>query len=318
MKLKTSKQAVKAGFLILALLFWCASLWGQRFSEIIVFGDSLSDTGNTHIASGGFHYQPPYFEGRATNGETWVEYLARDLGLDVAAVGPYTLGGLNFAHGYAETGPGYRKLRDRGGVEVPVGPIPNVGEQIEIFISTGHSIAPDGLVVIWAGANDLIFNLLEGADPNVLISTVLTNLNGHISELIALGARNFLVLGQPDYGLTPLGLVADPAGLSFVAAVYNSNLEGMLNAIGTAAPHLTLYYSDTASIIQELVADPAAYGLVDVMNPTLDPNGADFFFAGYTGIDPETSLFWDLVHPTTLGHQLLADSIEFPPGRSVL
>ena len=46
------------------------------FSEIVVFGDSLSDTGNLNLASGGVFAGPPYFSGRFSNGPVWVEVLA--------------------------------------------------------------------------------------------------------------------------------------------------------------------------------------------------------------------------------------------------
>ena len=38
------------------------------FSELVVFGDSLSDTGNLYAASGGFPPSPPYFDGNFSNG----------------------------------------------------------------------------------------------------------------------------------------------------------------------------------------------------------------------------------------------------------
>src|SRR5687767_14594773 len=54
------------------------------FERIIVLGDSLSDTGNFFELSGGFP-PPPYFEGRASNGRLWVEYLADGFGMSIPA-----------------------------------------------------------------------------------------------------------------------------------------------------------------------------------------------------------------------------------------
>src|SRR4029453_12923135 len=50
------------------------------FSRIIVFGDSLSDTGNFYHLTGGFP-PAPYANGRFSNGPLWIEYLADDLGM---------------------------------------------------------------------------------------------------------------------------------------------------------------------------------------------------------------------------------------------
>src|SRR5689334_20546167 len=66
------------------------------FSRMIVLGDSLCDTGNFFSMTGG--YPPaPYFEGRASNGRLWVEYLADALGIEIGV-------GDNFAIWGATTG----------------------------------------------------------------------------------------------------------------------------------------------------------------------------------------------------------------------
>ena len=50
-------------------------------SEIITFGDSLVDTGNFSLATGGaIPPAPLYFNGRFSNGPVWVEQLANQLG----------------------------------------------------------------------------------------------------------------------------------------------------------------------------------------------------------------------------------------------
>src|ERR1051326_1783426 len=51
----------------------------QPFSHIVVFGDSLSDTGNYYQLSGGSP-AAPYAGGRFCNGPIWVEYLSLQLG----------------------------------------------------------------------------------------------------------------------------------------------------------------------------------------------------------------------------------------------
>ena len=48
------------------------------YTGLYAFGDSLTDTGNTSLASGGASPGPAYFNGRYSNGPVWVEYLARD------------------------------------------------------------------------------------------------------------------------------------------------------------------------------------------------------------------------------------------------
>src|SRR5689334_555410 len=93
------------------------------FDRIVIFGDSLSDTGNA---------------GRFTNGEVWVEQLARGLGLGVA---PARFGGFNYAVGGART---------QGGVF-------SLSEQVQLFIATRDSGRPDPatLYVVFGASNDI-------------------------------------------------------------------------------------------------------------------------------------------------------------------
>ncbi|HSH08934.1 MAG TPA: SGNH/GDSL hydrolase family protein, partial [Oceanipulchritudo sp.] len=69
---------------------------------------------------------------------------------------------------------------------------------------------------------------------------------------------------------------------------------------------------DTFSVINSIIADPAAYGLTNVYLP------AQMF-----PVDPNTSLFWDGVHPTTAGHRVIADQVieamleHYVPGQAI-
>ena len=75
------------------------------YSNLYVFGDSLSDTGNLSFATGGAvpGTAQPYFNGRFSDGPVWVETMAAHLGLAGDAA-PLHLGGKNFAFAGARTG----------------------------------------------------------------------------------------------------------------------------------------------------------------------------------------------------------------------
>jgi phospholipase/lecithinase/hemolysin len=47
----------------------------SKVHNLVVFGDSLSDNGNTYVAAG--LPKPPYYHGRWTMGITWVDYFTR-------------------------------------------------------------------------------------------------------------------------------------------------------------------------------------------------------------------------------------------------
>src|SRR4051794_25936876 len=80
-------------------------LQAGQFTQIVAFGDSLTDTGNlyavTQTSPSGPFPPSPYYEGRFSNGPVWVEWLALQLG--VPAPRPFVTGGTNYAFGGAET-----------------------------------------------------------------------------------------------------------------------------------------------------------------------------------------------------------------------
>ena len=127
-------------------------------SRMIVFGDSLSDTGSLSTLTDGSFANPPYFEQRFSNGPVWVDRLADRLGL--AAPVASLDGGTNFAYAGAQTGAG-----------LAFGFIPNVEMQIDEFFLTGDTLDGDDLIVLWAGANDSL-QFVQGAsgfDPETVV-----------------------------------------------------------------------------------------------------------------------------------------------------
>ena len=93
----------------LKLLSFCLALFLLRAScangRIVIFGDSLSDNGNSYAASNGRVPPSPYgttynssgvpgeiFPGRFTDGKNWVDYIpgvAKAFGLNIPAVTAY-------------------------------------------------------------------------------------------------------------------------------------------------------------------------------------------------------------------------------------
>ena len=53
------------------------------FQNLVVFGDSLSDNGNTFISVG--LPKAPYYDGRWTNGPNWVDYFSQLAGIPDAS-----------------------------------------------------------------------------------------------------------------------------------------------------------------------------------------------------------------------------------------
>ena len=257
----------------------------ETFSHILVFGDSLSDTGNYYRLSGGSP-PPPYAAGRFCNGPIWVEYLAASLGMeyqsaDNFAVGGATTGTLNSNDGFA--GKEYPGLLDEVASFAARRPVREPGR---------------ALYVVEAGANDFFVALATGTSPATLIGTGVGNTISAIQQLRGAGARFILVMNVPDLGVTPMAQSlgeGGPSMLSQLSAAYNQTLDLALEQLAQAGiPTIRL---DAFAVLDEMANKPADYGFSNVTMP---------FLLAPPGTNPDEFLFWDPVHPTTGAHEVLA------------
>lgn len=260
------------------------------FKQIYVFGDSLVDDGNLFAASGGSAPQsPPYFNGRFSNGSIWPELLASQLGL---TSNPAT----NFAFGGATTGTTNNTL--------PL--LPGLQTEISLFQSRFPSADPDGLYVIWAGGQDYLGSGI--ADPTIPV----TNLSTAVTKLAATGAESFMVLNLPDLGAIPAIPAGTPnsLGLTALTNAHNSALATALQALDTQNANIDILTLDVSSLFKQIVTNPANFGLVNVTGSVVtgfgtNPTFTDTFLS--SGATPNQFLFWDILHPTATGHQLVAN-----------
>jgi phospholipase/lecithinase/hemolysin len=252
-------------------------------SGVVVFGDSLSDTGNVAAATGGAFPPPPYAGGRFSNGPIWVEQFAKSLG--VAAPTPSSTGGTDYAYGFAQTGYGFSST------SVPGLTVPNMGTQISSFLAS-HTPSAGQLFVLWGGANDFFNGQTNPAVPA-------SNIVSEIQTLAQAGAKNFLVLNVPELGQTPAAATlpaAQQQGLNALSDAYNSTLQSSLTLLAAATPGVTIGQVDVAGLMQKIQANPSAYGFTNATDAALLTGHAT---------DPGY-LFWDSVHPTTQADALVA------------
>jgi outer membrane lipase/esterase len=287
------------------------------FKSLIIFGDSLGDSGNnafvfdrivapslppgtlrtqTPIPSQAFIPTFPYTSNRYSNGPVWVEQLADLLGMSALAS---NLGGTNFAFAGARTGP--------LGSSFPF----SLLDQVAGFLAPPGNNAPvDALYIIMGGGNDLRDILENGADPNVVIPTYVNNIRQILTRLHSEGAENFLLVNVPDVGKTPAvrsqGLGASTLA-SFLASQMNDALHFMLSMLPLDLLD-QLVELDSFALVSDIFTNPGNYGLIDAQSACA--------FACIAG--PDGTFFWDGIHPTTAGHRVLAlaalQLIPEPPG----
>jgi phospholipase/lecithinase/hemolysin len=276
---------------LLAVVSLTASAAAGPFSQLVIFGDSLSDVGNIAQATGGIYPGQYYWNNRFSNGPVYAEALASGLGVPMVRS---TAGGDNFAYGGAKTS-------GTGGLEGFF--IRDLDEQVDQYLATRTTDA-NALFVVFAGSNDLV-----GGQTNVSIPV--TNLAEDIGRLIADGARNFLVPNLPLLGYTPRynGSPATLATYNTRTEQFNAALSTMLDGLEANNPAVALHRFDTAGLFNQALTNPAAFGFTNVTQsaaPGLQP-GASSYNTNQIAPNPNEYVFWDDLHPTTAVHAILAE-----------
>jgi len=246
----------------------------ENLTQIYVFGDSLSDVGNFYQATNKQSpASPPYFKGRYSNGPVWVEYLASKLKVTSNLDN-------NFAYGGAKTGDSQA---------LP----PGVLAQIEKFKVKNSAANPKAIYIIWAGANDYFGG---ATDPSVPIN----NLTTAVKRLSEIGAKNIAVINLPDLGKVPATRTTERANLlSNLTEKHNAGLAASLKSLRSSLnPNINIRYIDVNSLFNQVYNSPGKYGFKNVTQSCL--------IKEIVCTHPEEYLFWDGIHPSTVGHKLLA------------
>lgn len=282
--------------LIAAATIAAASWPVAAYDQVVIFGDSLSDSGNNALVIGidagqvigSNSYIPTFAYGSGTysNADVWATTFAAGLGLQAL---PSLAGGTNYAYGGAET---------RGRVFPP-----SLRAQVEQFAGASIGSVSDTLFVIAGGGNNArsaLEAISGGARPLLTIGLAAqryaSDVGLMVDQLQGLGAQHIVVWNTPNIGLTPAvqaeGDLASQLG-GTVASFMNQALAGRLAG---EAGVVTL---DVFGLLGNAIANPGAYGFGNVT----DACGA------VLGCDPATYLFWDGIHPTSAGHALVAGAM---------
>jgi len=300
-----------AGALLLALV-WFAPASAVEFKRLVVFGTSLSDPGNFYALTGDALSAPytevddlyippaPYSKGgnHFTNGATWIEQLAKTLRVGEsaeAAIGTDSDAAANYSVG------GARAREDGVNFNLPV--------QVATFFNDVGYVAPaDALYVIDMGANDVRDALATGdpAQINAIFTAAINSIGTHLYQLYGTGARRFLVVNVPDLGVLPSIQIVNyfqpgaAAYATLLSGIFNDGLTYLLDGL-QMLPGIQIARLDIRAKVAQVIANPAAYGLTDATSPCITPD-----IAPYNCKKPDSYLFWDGIHPTKAGHEILA------------
>lgn len=307
----------------LLLVATVSSAQEKQFDRIVVFGSSLSDSGNAFVLLSnpqdyGFDEScnlgtpanmPPYDKlddflipdgtyakggHHVSNGATWVEQFARGRGLSgntKPALGNKGTKASNYAVGGARA------------VDYPCRF--NLSNQLAAYLEDGILATEKTLFIIEIGAND-VRDALATQDPNI-IGYALSNIGNAIGTLYSQGARKFLLVNVPAIGETPAVKMIDIIAPGAAAAAnaltqgFNSNLVPLLNFLNATLPEVDIRMFDLYTALNEIIADPENFGISNTQDACVTPNVAPF-----TCKNPDSYLFWDGIHPTKVVHAIMA------------
>lgn len=190
---------------------------GGNVTRVVIFGDSLTDTGRLKKRLKVFPMNP-YWIGRFSNGPAWPEYLAMATGMGVQN---HAYGGASAADRDALPGENfYSRIRHVGQFFVSGTIDLQISDYLERTLKDGTIERADTTAfLIWAGANDYIskepvsglittfLNSPEGeAGYKVVVERAVAQLVEHVRSLYLAGARRILMVNVPDLGRTPIVL----------------------------------------------------------------------------------------------------------------
>ena len=313
----------------------------REATGLLIFGDSLSDTGNAAALGAGINFRPfealipsgPYVTLRFTNGRTWVEHLAKKIGTPDAAKAVFL---------FAEKG---RNYAVGGGRARSVSGSFNLPEQVGQFLSsTDSAITGKDLVVTAFGGNDVRDAVVEFGNVLAAGGTVqaaqiaavpilcqaVASIEENITVLYDRGAKKVLVSNSPDIGMVPAITALEPQspGISKlgtelserfnqllvngdsplpgggglgICALNMVKIQGLL-ALESSLSGIDLVLFDVFTLLSEVAADPEAFGLSNETDACITPG----MFFGAICRQPWEYIFWDGIHPTAAMHRIVA------------
>lgn len=268
------------------------------YSELVILGDSLSDTGNHPAAILGTPY--PYYENRISNGPVAVDVLAQLLGLDAEHSGFlfFNGSGSNYAvSGANAAGSEAHDLKAQLSAMLAVRPTRLDGQALYLLMIGGNDVRDASVVGSYT----------EGVNT---VNRAVDSIRAAVQQLINRGAKSILVSNVPDISVIPETieraknkpwLVSRAAQLS---RDFNLRLKQQLDAL-SASNGIRIMRYDFYGQFNDIVQHPSKYGFTNV-------NEACFEYSPYS-FHPQCLfdrfVFFDSIHPTAKSHDLLGQGL---------
>ncbi|XP_065848166.1 GDSL esterase/lipase At1g74460 [Euphorbia lathyris] len=311
-----------------------------------IFGDSLSDVGNNKYLSRslananlpwyGIDFGSGLPNGRFTNGRTVADIIGDQMGLprppaflDPSLTEDAILdNGLNYASG------GGGILNDTGNLFIQK---LCLNKQIELFEGTqvlirnkigkqeADKFFGEARYVVALGSNDFINNYLMPVysdswtyNDQTFIDYLMETLQGQITRLHSLGARQLMVFGLGPMGCIPLQRVLTTSGgcqdrTNKLALNFNQASTKLLDSLSSRLPNATFKFGDAYDVVNDVITNPTPYGFNNSDSPCCSFGrirpALTCIPASTLCKDRSKYVFWDEYHPSDRANELIANEL---------
>ncbi|KAL5780734.1 hypothetical protein ACOSQ2_011471 [Xanthoceras sorbifolium] len=318
----------------------------ETVPAVIVFGDSIVDTGNNnHLRTLVKCNFPPYGKdfrggiptGRFCNGKVPSDLLAEELGikevvqayLDPTLSPGDLLTGVSFASG----GTGYDPLTPK------LVSVISLSDQLKYFKEykaklktlVGEErvnfILAKSLFLVVAGSDDIAntyFDLRAREsqyDIPAYTDLMANSASDFLKELYGLGARRIAVFSAPPIGCVPSqrtlagGIERGCAdNYNQAARLFNTKLSTKLDSLKTSLSNSKIVYVDIYTPFLDLIKNPRKYGFEVANRGCCGTGNIEVAvlcnpLSSKTCSDDSSYVFWDSYHPTENAYKALVSSI---------
>ena len=275
--------------------------YSNQISNLLIFGDSLSDMGNAKNSILDVPDVPPYWNNRFSNGKVWIDYISEFYGVSTT-IGSGSQPGDNRAFGGSQTGQGYSYIV-----------LPNVGTQINNYLTDVQSNIPsDTIVSLWAGGNDFLYGT---ANSEIIIA----NIESHIRQIVAAGVNELIIPNLPPLEKTPEGLSRSQNQqneMNSEIILYNSNLQDLVNELENELG-IKIHHIDAWTAFNQVVRNKQSLGISNTHEAACSDSSGIIISIFLPICDDSSSLvsnvdeylFFDKAHPTRVMHKFISQLV---------
>ncbi|KAI8890108.1 hypothetical protein K501DRAFT_237809 [Backusella circina FSU 941] len=261
----------------------------SAFDKIIAFADSFTDNGNVYKHSK-FPVSPPYYQGRFSNGPTWLEHVAKNL---------FHIPVSNNGYGGATTNneDAYSAFNNWT--------VPGLQQQVDTLNVNGTA---NDLYLVYIGYNDLNsivnphqYNVIN---KNYTKEKVASNVVNAVDSIIQkYNASQILVLNAPPFWKWPVVKNEDKLLAMELTESYNKLVVKELTKLNATANATDIQFLDDYTWWNQTINNVPASLELSTANGPCNPGIGN----NDECKDPQAHFFYDSYHPEAKAHKAFGD-----------